>query len=265
MRTDNHDATQEDNLKLLIIGATGNSGRRIADMALADGHQVSVLVRSRDKLVEQHSGELPDGLIVIEGNATNRDDLIAAMTDQEAVINAAGSVFDGESFLTLIETVVDAAESALGNGGRLWVFGGAAVLDAPGGGLTVDLPNMPPVFAAHKTNYERLQRTALDWSMICPGPMNPANADAPRKALRVSVNAWPVDVSESLEADQGSEVRDAESVAAAFQARMPEMVVTYEDMARVVLDNLAAGGPFSRARVGLALPLGETDEKDFSA
>ncbi len=47
----------------------------------------------------------------------------------------------------------------------------------------------------------------------------------------------------------------------AFKQRMPEMIVTYEDAARVILDNLAAAGPFARKRVGLARPPGQTGAK----
>ena len=39
------------------------------------------------------------------------------------------------------------------------------------------------------------------------------------------------------------------------------MIVTYEDAARVILDNLQPAGPYSRKRVGLALPVGQTGTK----
>jgi hypothetical protein len=37
---------------------------------------------------------------------------------------------------------------------------------------------------------------------------------------------------------------------------MPEMTITYEDAARVILDNLDTSGPYSKSRVGIALAKG---------
>jgi hypothetical protein len=44
---------------------------------------------------------------------------------------------------------------------------------------------------------------------------------------------------------------------------MPELVVSYDDVAGVLLDHLAPGGRFSRARVGVALPPGQRGEKVY--
>jgi len=53
----------------------------------------------------------------------------------------------------LIQIAIDAATATLGQGGRFWQFGGAAVLDVPGTGMKgVDLPMVPKVYEAHRTN-----------------------------------------------------------------------------------------------------------------
>ena len=49
----------------------------------------------------------------------------------------------------------------------------------------------------------------------------------------------------------------------AFGTSMPELVVSYDDVAGVLLDHLAPGGRFSRARVGVALPPGQRGEKVY--
>ena len=46
------------------------------------------------------------------------------------------------------------------------------------------------------------------------------------------------------------------ALAFAFKQRVPEMTVSYEDAAEVILDNLSRSGRFSRRRVGVALPPG---------
>ena len=54
------------------------------------------------------------------------------MVGHDVAINAAGTVTEGSTFTQLVRTVVDSAIASLGEGGRLWQFGGAAVLDVPG-------------------------------------------------------------------------------------------------------------------------------------
>lgn len=76
-----------------------------------------------------------------------------------------------------------------------------------------------------------------------------------REGLRVSADIWPVEGPKP-----GGFLRTLR-ILKAFRKRMPEMIVTYEDAARVILDNLAPDGPFSRKRVGLALPPGQSGAK----
>jgi hypothetical protein len=43
---------------------------------------------------------------------------------------------------------------------------------------------------------------------------------------------------------------------------VPELTISYEDAAEVILDNLSKNGRFSRRRVGVALPPGVRNYKD---
>jgi len=45
------------------------------------------------------------------------------------------------------------------------------------------------------------------------------------------------------------------ALAFAFKQRVPEMTISYEDAAEVILSNLERNGRFSRKRVGVALPV----------
>ena len=47
-----------------------------------------------------------------------------------------------------------------------------------------------------------------------------------------------------------------------FAARVPEMIVPYAAAASVILANATRGGPMSRKRVGLALPVDMRGKKD---
>jgi hypothetical protein len=51
-------------------------------------------------------------------------------------------------------------------------------------------------------------------------------------------------------------------MAFAFKQKEPELTISYEDAAEVILDNLSKSGRFSRRRVGLALPPGLRNYKD---
>jgi putative NADH-flavin reductase len=70
-------------MKVLVFGATGKTGSLVVDRALAQGHQVTALVRSAKKMTK------PEVNIVV-GDATNPGDVLKAMTSQHAVIDTIG-------------------------------------------------------------------------------------------------------------------------------------------------------------------------------
>jgi hypothetical protein len=48
------------------------------------------------------------------------------------LLGATGNVAEASAFTKLVQTVIDVTTASLGEGGRLWVFGGAALLTVPG-------------------------------------------------------------------------------------------------------------------------------------
>ncbi len=242
-------------MRVFLLGATGNSGRRILRFALDRGHEVTALVRDKSKLLRL-IGSVPAPLQIVPGDLGNASQTIAAMTGHDVVINAAGYVTEGATFTRLVQTAIDAASTALGEGGRFWQFGGAAVLDIPGTGMKgVDLPMVPKVYEAHRTNLIALERSRLDWSMLCPGPMIEAPDGKPTPGLRVLADQWP------MARPAYTRLMPQVTLALAFKQAVPELTVSYEDAATIILDNLAKNGPFSRRRVGLALPAGMRNVK----
>ena len=238
-------------MRLFLLGATGNSGRRILRSALQRGHQVTAFVRNRDKLVEILDRSLPQDLRVTVGDIAKSAELAAAMAGHDAVINAAGYVTEGDLFTRLVQTVIQQTMNSLGAGGRFWQFGGAAVLDIPGTNLKgVDLPMVPKIYEAHRTNLDALTKSSLDWSMLCPGPMIEAANGDPTKGLRLSVDQWPVQPPGYMR------LLPKPALAFAFKQAVPELTISYEDAADVILSNLDRNGRFPRKRVGVALPAG---------
>lgn len=238
-------------MRLFLLGATGNTGRRILRFALDRGHQVTAFVRDQNKLTEILGRSLPQGLRVIVGDIDKSAELAGAMAGHEVVINAAGYVTEGDRFTRLVQTVIQQTMNSLGAGGRFWQFGGAAVLDIPGTDLKgVDLPMVPKIYEAHRTNLNTLTNSSLDWSMLCPGPMIEAPDGELTKGLRLSVDGWPVEPPGYMR------LLPKPALAFAFKQAVPELTISYEDAADVILSNLDRNGRFSRRRVGVALPAG---------
>lgn len=73
-------------MNLLIIGATGGTGRELVKQALAQGHTVTAFTRSPDKL------DLQDpNLKVFDGDVTDFATVEKAVQGQDAVLSALGS------------------------------------------------------------------------------------------------------------------------------------------------------------------------------
>jgi putative NADH-flavin reductase len=90
-------------VRLFLLGATGNAGRRILKLGLERGHEMTAFVRDQNKLKD---GSLPQGLHVIVGDIDKSAELADAMAGHDAVINAAGYVSQGESFTRLVQKVI---------------------------------------------------------------------------------------------------------------------------------------------------------------
>lgn len=70
-------------MKITVVGATGPTGLQIVQQALAQGHEVTALVRNPDRLELQH-----DRLHVIKGDVFNPDSIIYADLPQIAFYNS---------------------------------------------------------------------------------------------------------------------------------------------------------------------------------
>lgn len=237
-------------MKMLILGAAGETGRRLVVAALQAGHQVTAFARNADTL-SPLLGAHASAATVTVGDVMDAPSLAAAMAGQDVVINAAGNAWDGAGFPILVQHVLRVADAALGPGGRFWFFGGAAVLDVPGTGLMgVDLPGVPAVYQAHRANFEAAKATQLDWSMLCPGPMVAAPTGQAHEGLRLAADTWP------FAGPRFAGMLPRVALTVAFARRRGEITIAYEDAVAVILGHLARNGPFARRRVGVALPPG---------
>jgi len=73
-------------MRLLVLGASGRTGRLVVEQALGHGHQVTAFVRDPSRL-----DLTSDRLRVITGDATQAADIQGALPGHDAVISALGS------------------------------------------------------------------------------------------------------------------------------------------------------------------------------
>jgi putative NADH-flavin reductase len=71
--------------RVLIVGATGGTGRQLVTQALERGYEVTALVRDPSRLQIAHPR-----LTVVQGDVLNEGSVGAAMRGQEAVLSALG-------------------------------------------------------------------------------------------------------------------------------------------------------------------------------
>ena len=74
-----------ESMRLLVIGATGGTGRELVQQALAQGHQVTAFVRNPAKLQIAHAN-----LRLAKGDVLDYGTVEAAMRGQDAVLSALG-------------------------------------------------------------------------------------------------------------------------------------------------------------------------------
>ena len=241
--------------RVTIVGATGSLGTHVVQQAVAAGHDVSVIVRSPSKL--------PDGIRtkVVVQQCDLRDvkssDLAAMFRGQDAVINTAGQVTEGQTFVNLVDKVVTSLEALPGDDfPACWFLAGAGILDFDNAGRQgVDLPKVRSTYWPHRANFERISRSKLDWRILCPGPM----VEQPPLGLavmRTSLDRLPVRV------PSFSQFLPGVLFLPVFGYLIPEMIVPYADAASLILGNLARKSTMSHHRIGIALPVGLRGQKD---
>ena len=89
-------------MNLVVLGATGRTGRLVVEQALAAGHIVTALVRSPEKLAIRNSN-----LRVVTGKATDAGDVARAMVGADAVISTLGG--GGSVIVDSTRAIVEAA------------------------------------------------------------------------------------------------------------------------------------------------------------
>ena len=233
--------------KIIILGATGSLGRHVVQQAVAANHSVSVLTRS----LPVAPAEILEKVVVHQADLSemSASALATIFRDHEVVINTAGNVAQGQAFVELIDHIVASLE-LIPEAERpvSWFLAGLGLLDIDGSGRKgVDLPMIGQNYWPHRSNFDRIRQTNLDWRILCPGPMVDERPLGLSR-LRISLDRLPLDIPDEIQS-----MPDA-SALRFLSNHMSETVVPYQDAAALMLANIARHGEMSRHRVGLARP-----------
>ena len=169
-------------MKVLVLGATGGTGRLIVRDALAKGHVVKALVRSKAGV------DLP-GADLIEGDARDAGVLQRALEGSDAVISALGTGM-GFSEVTLLTVATRALVTAMRHTGvrRLVCISALGVGDSKGhGGFVFDRLFQPLLLSQAYKDKERQEATirasSLDWVVVRPTQLTDHPARGSVRAL----------------------------------------------------------------------------------
>jgi uncharacterized protein YbjT (DUF2867 family) len=160
-------------MRVLVLGATGGTGREIVREARESGHSVVALVRSKVKA---------DGLLgaeIVEGDARDTDAVARALVGCQGVISSLGTPMSPFREVTLLSTATRALvdEMARQNVRRLVCITGLGAGDSRGhGGFMFDrliLPLFLRKVYADKDRQETIVRSsAAEWVLVRPTVLN---------------------------------------------------------------------------------------------
>ena len=197
-------------MKLLVLGATGRTGRLVVEQALAAGHTVTALVRSPEKLTMRNSN-----LRVVTGEATDKSALSRALEGADAVISTLG----GKG-----SVIADSTRAILAGAGKTGVrrvvvlstFAAERHRLGAGARLLTGI-GMGAMLKDKSAGEEMLRRSDLDWtivyaSILTDGPASGsvellpegAKRGLSQKISRADVAAWMVDAATGVQHSRSS-------------------------------------------------------------
>lgn len=155
--------------KILVLGATGGTGRLIVAQSLARGYDVTALVRSPVK-----AKSLPGAKLVV-GDARDLKVLREALRGRDAVVSALGTPASPFREVTLLSEVTRTLVGAMRDEGiaRLVAVTGIGAGDSRGhGGFAFDRLILPlllrHVYADKDRQEDIVRQSGLDWVLVRP-------------------------------------------------------------------------------------------------
>jgi uncharacterized protein YbjT (DUF2867 family) len=156
-------------MKLLILGATGATGKHLLELALAAGHEVTVLVRDPASVAAR------PGLRVVGGRATVAAEVEAVVRGQDAVISTLGPRQNGDAVCAEASAALVSAMKKEGVKRVVWLSAGGVGDSKPQiteasfvfGRIIMPLFLRRP-YANHLIAEETFRGSGLDWTVPRP-------------------------------------------------------------------------------------------------
>jgi uncharacterized protein YbjT (DUF2867 family) len=173
-------------MKVLVLGATGGTGRLIVHDALEKGYSVVALVRS--------TARTPDlrGADIIKGDARDEGALMRALDGCDAVVSSLGTGISPFSEVSLLTEATNALVPAMRRSGvrRLVCISALGVGDSRGHGGFVFDRLFQPLLLRHAYKDKGRQEAAirassLDWVIVRPAMLT---NDPARGSVRAVVD-----------------------------------------------------------------------------
>ena len=178
------DMAQAARPRILVLGATGGTGRQIVVQAVRRGYDVVALVRSPKK------AQGLAGVRLIQGDARDDGALRTALEGRTAVVSALGTPASPFRQVTLLSEATKALVAAMKaeEVDRLVAITGLGAGDSRGhGGFVFDRLIFPALLRhvyADKDRQEALVReSGLDWTLVRPAVLNDKTARGTVRAL----------------------------------------------------------------------------------
>jgi uncharacterized protein len=153
-------------MRIVVYGATGNSGREIVKELLARGHEVVAVARKVDAVPAQH-GLTPKG-----DDLSNVDKIAGIIDGADVVVSAYAPPPDNtEALLDVTNRQIEAVKK-VGGKPRLIVVGGAGLLEVAPGVTLIKSGYLPaeylPIATAHERALEMLRGSDINWTYLSP-------------------------------------------------------------------------------------------------
>jgi putative NADH-flavin reductase len=156
-------------MKILVLGATGPTGRLIVGEAIGLGHEVVALVRDDSKASDLH------GVNLVQGDARDRAALASALDGCDGVISALGTKMSPFSRVDLLSSATKALVQAMIDREvrRLICITGLGAGDSRGhGGFLFDRVILPLLLSHVYDDKDRQEAVVrgsdLDWTLVRP-------------------------------------------------------------------------------------------------
>ena len=157
---------------IAVLGATGRTGQRVVEYALAAGDGVRALARSPDALAAMAHPKLT----VVRGDANDASDVAHLLEGANGVISTVGggSLEDpGSARSTSARNIAATLSTRNDTTTRVVIVAGGGILDAESGGLRQDQTGFPaiyfPVSDEHRRTWEIMRDSETAWTMVCAG------------------------------------------------------------------------------------------------